>query len=57
MNLDKKFIPLVQGKDLINLGLKPSKEFCVLLNKAESLQLEGFSKDEILSKLKDEFKL
>ncbi|WP_176461789.1 CCA tRNA nucleotidyltransferase [Anaeromicrobium sediminis] len=57
MNLDKKFIPLVKGQDLINLGLKPSKEFSIILKRAESFQLEGFSKVEIISKLKSEFKL
>ena len=32
---------LVQGRDLIMLGFKPSKEFKVILNKVYELQLEG----------------
>lgn len=44
-----KIAPLVQGRDLIAIGLKPSKEFKALLERAYELQLEeGLTKDEIL---------
>lgn len=44
-------IPLVRGRNLISLGLTPSKEFGELLKKANELQCEGFSKEEILKSL------
>lgn len=44
-------IPLVRGRNLISLGLTPSKEFGDLLKKANELQCEGFSKEEILKSL------
>lgn len=44
--------PLVSGKDLIDAGLKPGKEFSILLKKAFDLQIEnGLSKEEILEKI------
>ncbi|MFJ8528300.1 CCA tRNA nucleotidyltransferase [Bacillus sp. NPDC094106] len=44
--------PLVTGKDLILAGLKPGKEFSILLKKAFDLQIEyGLSKEEILEKI------
>jgi tRNA nucleotidyltransferase (CCA-adding enzyme) len=33
--------PLIQGRDLISLGIKPSKEFKLILNKLYTAQLEG----------------
>ena len=43
--------PLVQGRDLIKKGLKPSPLFSSLLRNAMELQLEGLSKEEILSSI------
>lgn len=43
--------PIVQGRDLINLGYKPGKHFKTLLNKAFEMQLEGMSKENILINL------
>jgi len=40
-------VPLLQGRDLIELGLTPSKEFKVLLNKVYNAQLEG----EVITKV------
>jgi len=40
--------PLVQGRDLIQLGLKPSAKFGILLAEAYELQLEGFDKETII---------
>lgn len=37
--LQKKLEPLMQGKDLIALGLKPSKQFSTLLNELYDLQM------------------
>ena len=37
--LQKKLEPLIQGKDLIALGLKPSKQFSTLLNELYDLQM------------------
>ena len=50
--------PLVQGRDLINLGLKPSKEFKTILEQAMDLQIEkNLSKEEILKELKIKIKV
>lgn len=49
--------PLVQGRDLIALGLKPSKEFKEILAYALNLQIEeNFDKEKILEKILLEFK-
>ena len=46
--------PLVQGRDLINLGFKPSKEFKNILDFALDLQIdENLNKDDILNKIKN----
>jgi tRNA nucleotidyltransferase (CCA-adding enzyme) len=46
--------PLIMGKDLIGLGLNPSKEFKKLLNLAFDLQIDcNYSKDEILVIIKN----
>lgn len=45
----EKIEPLVQGRDLIAKGLKPSPAFREVLERAFQLQLDGFSKEEILS--------
>jgi len=44
---------LLKGKDLINLGMKPSKKFGEILNKAYQLQLDGelSTKEEAINKL------
>jgi tRNA nucleotidyltransferase (CCA-adding enzyme) len=44
--------PLVLGRDLIELGFKPSKEFKEILEFAFDLQLdENMKKDEIIKKI------
>ncbi len=44
--------PLVQGKDLISLGLKPSKEFKKILDFAFDLQIDrNLDKEKILKKV------
>ncbi|MFA9373157.1 MAG: hypothetical protein ACERKK_03265, partial [Poseidonibacter sp.] len=46
-------VPLVQGRDLIKLGFKPSKEFKNILDFALDLQIdENMNKDNILDKIK-----
>ncbi|MGB6329545.1 MAG: hypothetical protein WBF48_11515 [Halarcobacter sp.] len=54
MNISKEPLKaLVQGRDLINLGLKPSKDFKEILDFALNLQIEeNLNKEEILEKLK-----
>jgi tRNA nucleotidyltransferase (CCA-adding enzyme) len=48
--------PLIQGKDLIELGFKPSKEFKKILDFAFDLQLDfHFEKNEIIKKIKEKF--
>ena len=48
--------PFVQGKDLIQLGFKPSKEFKEILDFAFDLQLDfHFEKSEIIKKIKEKF--
>ena len=43
--------PLVKGKDLIEMGYKPSKEFAEILEKAYNLQMSGLSKYQIVRHL------
>ena len=48
--------PLVQGKDLIELGFKPSKEFKEILDFAFDLQLDfHLEKNEIIKKIKEKY--
>jgi tRNA nucleotidyltransferase (CCA-adding enzyme) len=57
MNISNEGLkPIVQGRDLITLGMKPSKEFAMILEYALNLQIdEELEKDEILKKIKQEF--
>lgn len=43
--------PIICGKDLIQLGVKPGIELGLLLKQAYELQLDGFEKDEIINQL------
>ncbi len=52
--VDKQIKPLVTGEDLINLGMKPGKEFKYILSRAFDEQLEGKSKEEILGTIEQE---
>ncbi len=52
LELGQRIEPLVRGKDLVELGLKPDKSFKELLDLAFELQLEGKGKEEILQELK-----
>eukprot|EP01029_Cantina_marsupialis_P026963 TRINITY_DN739_c1_g1_i2.p1 TRINITY_DN739_c1_g1~~TRINITY_DN739_c1_g1_i2.p1 ORF type:complete len:470 (-),score=55.53 TRINITY_DN739_c1_g1_i2:34-1443(-) len=58
MNISQEGLkPLVQGRDLISLGLKPSKEFKDILEFALNLQIdENLDKDEIIDKIKLDYK-
>lgn len=48
--------PLVQGRDLIELGMKPSKEFKDILEFALNLQIdEDLEKEQIIEKIKENF--
>jgi tRNA nucleotidyltransferase (CCA-adding enzyme) len=47
-----KIAPIVQGRDLIELGLQPSKEFKTILTTAYDLQMTDYSKEEILEWIK-----
>lgn len=50
--------PLVLGRDLIELGFKPGKEFKAILDFAFDLQLdEGLNKEEIILKIKEKYLL
>lgn len=53
MNISKDALkPLVQGRDLILLGLKPSKEFKTILDFALDLQIdEDLEKEEIIENI------
>lgn len=57
--LNKKIEPLLQGKDIIKLGIKPSKEFSKILNLAynEQLNLKIKTKKEAQEWLKKYFNL
>ncbi|MDF2879554.1 MAG: cca [Clostridiaceae bacterium] len=50
---DKEIKPIITGKDLINMGLIPGKEFGVILNKAFDLQLDGLDRQQIISNFFD----
>lgn len=43
--------PLINSKDLLELGFKPGKEFGEILKFSMDLQVEGLSKDEIIKKI------
>lgn len=43
--------PLIQGRDLVELGFAPGKQFKKLLDKAMELQLEGLDREQILLNL------
>jgi len=43
--------PLINSKDLLELGFKPGKEFGERLKTSMDLQIEGLSKDEIIKKI------
>ncbi|NLB89390.1 MAG: HD domain-containing protein [Syntrophomonadaceae bacterium] len=47
----KKIEPLVRGKDLVELGIKPDKKFREILDYAFELQLEGVEKEEIMREI------
>ncbi|TLP41114.1 CCA tRNA nucleotidyltransferase [Arcobacter arenosus] len=48
--------PLVKGRDLIELGMKPSKEFKEILEFALNLQIDkNLEKEEILKRIKSKF--
>ncbi len=59
MNISKDGLkPLVQGRDLINLGLKPSKEFKKILEFAMDLQIdESLNKEQIIKKIKNDYSI
>ena len=47
---------LVQGRDLILLGMKPSKEFKIILDFALDLQIDkDLEKAEIIQKIKEKY--
>jgi len=48
--------PFVQGRDLISLGMKPSKEFAEILEFALNLQIDEYlQKEQILEKIKENY--
>ena len=57
LNIENKaIIPLVQGRDLIALGFKPSKKFKEILEFAFDLQLdEHLEKNLIIEKIKENY--
>lgn len=48
--------PLVQGKDLISLGLKPGPQFSKILDQAFDWQLAGQEKEEILKSIQQRWR-
>jgi tRNA nucleotidyltransferase (CCA-adding enzyme) len=57
LNIQNKAIePLIQGRDLIALGFKPSKEFKEILEFAFDLQLdENLEKELLIDKIKEKY--
>lgn len=54
LETELKAPPLVQGRDLIVMGLKPGPSFAGLLAMAQDLQMEGKTKEEILEWIKEQ---
>lgn len=52
---EAKIEPIVNGIDLINLGLKQGKDIGNALKYGFDLQIEGLKKQEILEKIKEKF--
>ena len=52
-SLDKKAEPLVKGRDLIELGLAPGPRFGKILKDAYEMQMDGYSYEEIIGKVKE----
>ena len=52
---DKKIEPLVQGRDLLKMGIKPGPAYTKFLADAFELQLEGKTKEAILDHVKDQY--
>ncbi len=48
----QKIEPLILGRDLIEIGLKPSKMFKTILDECYEKQLEGFTKTELMRTIK-----
>ena len=57
LNIENKAIEsLVQGRDLINLGMNPSKKFKEILKFAFDLQLDNnLEKEQIIEKIKEKY--
>lgn len=57
LNIENNSIkPLIKGKDLICIGIAPSKEFKEILEYAFELQLDkNYSKKELLNKIKNKY--
>lgn len=52
LNLEGGIVPLVMGRDLIDMGIEPGRDFSFLLQEAFELQMEGKNKNEILNALR-----
>lgn len=50
---ETKIKPIISGKDLIALGLKPSKHFKYILDECYEKQLDGFNREAIMLDLKN----
>lgn len=59
MNISKEGLkPIIQGRDLISLGMKPGKEFKEILDYALNLQIdEDLEKEELLKAIKEKFRV
>ena len=53
LSLDSTIEPLVQGRDLLELGLVPGVAFAEILDKAWEMQMEGLNKGIILEKISE----
>ncbi len=51
-SLDKKAEPLVNGRDLIALGLEPGPQFAKILDEAFEMQMDGCTYEEIMEMIK-----
>ncbi|HHW61871.1 MAG TPA: CCA tRNA nucleotidyltransferase [Syntrophomonadaceae bacterium] len=53
LSLEGGFPPVVQGRDLMAMGIPPGKDYARLLDYAYEWQLQGCSREEILRRLEE----
>jgi tRNA nucleotidyltransferase (CCA-adding enzyme) len=55
LSLEEEIKPLVQGRDLIKIGLVPGPHFGRILKEAFGMQLDGLKYEEIIQRIKESY--